>query len=35
MDRRHMAVSLALVMACTAAAPMTAEASSSYSMKKR
>ncbi len=34
MDRRHMAVSLAVVMACTAV-PMTAEASSSYSMRKK
>lgn len=35
MNRQRMAVSLAAVMAITAAVPMTAEASSSYSMRKK
>ncbi|WP_294149051.1 S-layer homology domain-containing protein [uncultured Clostridium sp.] len=35
MNRQRLAASLAAVMAITAAAPMTAEASSSYSMRKK
>lgn len=35
MNRQRMAVSLAAVMAITAAVPMTSEASSSYSMRKK